>query len=342
MSSNSRVSVIVPIFNAENVLRTTMDALVGQTLSNTEIICVNDGSTDSSGEILEDYRQRYRQVRVITTENRGAFNARETGMQSATGDYIAFCDAGDAPDEDMYEKLLFAATSSGAGISICGYRRLEDHGVGADEMVGFGDSVLDVDAGSGWIVSVNTSLWNKLIRSDVLQSRVCFSRPPRIMEDAMLLLSIYPKAKSVVFVPESLYSYNVEQGSAMGRVEPDEIDVLFEDWQITRSHAESEVPGFEYIIDLAVFVHMGISAQLRLVLEGSRESLSVCKSIDRKIDALFPLHRNSPFIEKSYVSQFPSMRNVRLAHMAYTVHLKTTALKAYGGMVRKRGMKSTW
>lgn len=342
MHSNRKVSVIVPAYNAQNGIRATMDALVGQSLPDLEIVCVDDGSADGTGGILDGYAREHPRVRVVHTGNQGAFRARETGIEHATGGYIAFCDAGDVPDGTMYEALLHAALSSGAGVAVCGYRRLNGQGEGAEEMTGFGDAVLPVDAGSGWLVSVNTSLWNKLIRADVLQNRVSLACPPRVMEDAMLLMSVYPEAGKMAFVPQALYSYNVEEGSAMARVEPAEIDALFDGWAATRAHAAAALPGFERIVDLAVFVHMGLSAQLRLVMEEDHASTALCRSIDRMIDDQFPLHRNSPFVTRGYVAGHPSMRNVRLAHLAYSAHVKTAALKAYGFLVKRNGMKSTW
>ena len=89
-----RLSIIVPVYNAEKYLRSCLDSLVGQMLTDYEIILVNDGSTDSSGEILEEYRKAHPAlIRVMTVENGGQARARNLALEEAQGDYIGFTEA---------------------------------------------------------------------------------------------------------------------------------------------------------------------------------------------------------------------------------------------------------
>lgn len=104
-----KVSVVVPVYNVEKYLRTCLDFIVAQTLREIEIICVNDGSTDGSLAILEEYAKEDARIKIISQENRGLSGARNTGMDAATGEYVAFVDSDDwfyslAALEELYER----------------------------------------------------------------------------------------------------------------------------------------------------------------------------------------------------------------------------------------------
>ena len=90
-----KISVIVPVYNVENYLIKCLESLVYQTLKDIELICVNDGSTDGSLSILEDYQKRFSQVKVYTKSNGGLSDARNYGLKHAVGEYIAFVDSDD-------------------------------------------------------------------------------------------------------------------------------------------------------------------------------------------------------------------------------------------------------
>ena len=90
-----KVSIIVPIFNVDKYLEACLDSLICQTLKDIEIICVNDGSTDNSLEILNQYQGKEKRLKIFSQENKGVSAARNLGLQIAKGDYILFVDADD-------------------------------------------------------------------------------------------------------------------------------------------------------------------------------------------------------------------------------------------------------
>ena len=104
---NPRVSVIIPVFNVEAYLRECLDSIIGQSLKEIEIICVNDGSLDASLDILEEYRNRDSRVTVISRPNGGQSAARNDGMRYAHGDYLYFIDSDDYLDTSALEKVPF-------------------------------------------------------------------------------------------------------------------------------------------------------------------------------------------------------------------------------------------
>ena len=119
VQSNLKVSVIIPVYNTEKYLRECLDSVVNQTLKDIEIICVDDGSTDSSLEILQEYKTKDNRIKVLTQPNSGSGPARNNGIMSATGEYVAFMDADDYyPDNAILSKLYLAAIEHKA--VICG------------------------------------------------------------------------------------------------------------------------------------------------------------------------------------------------------------------------------
>lgn len=107
--NNTLVSVIIPIYNAENYLKQCLDSIVGQTLKDIEVICVDDGSTDGSAEILREYQEKDARITVIRQENAGAGAARNKGLDKAKGKYLSFLDADDFFEPDMLEEAYKSA-----------------------------------------------------------------------------------------------------------------------------------------------------------------------------------------------------------------------------------------
>lgn len=100
------LSVVVPVYNAERYIKCCIESILNQTIANLELILVDDGSTDNSGAICDEYALKDRRIKVIHKTNGGAASARNVGIEIATGEYIGFCDADDYVNHDMYETLL--------------------------------------------------------------------------------------------------------------------------------------------------------------------------------------------------------------------------------------------
>lgn len=133
-----RVSVIIPVYNAERSLRTCLASVLGQTLKNLEVICIDDGSTDGSFSLLESISVEDCRLKVIHQGNAGAGPARNVGLRTAHGEYVAFMDADDTyPDSRTLERMYEAAHEAGAAVcggnfSIAVGRRIRTHFGGLD------------------------------------------------------------------------------------------------------------------------------------------------------------------------------------------------------------------
>nr|WP_315027244.1 glycosyltransferase [uncultured Chryseobacterium sp.] len=125
----SKVSIIVPVYNVENYLAKCLDSLVNQTLQDIEILVIDDGSTDRSGEIIKNYTQKYPgKIKAFTKENGGLSDARNFGIDRAMGEYIGFVDSDDYVTETMFEEMLFLAEQNRVKMVICNIQKVDEYG----------------------------------------------------------------------------------------------------------------------------------------------------------------------------------------------------------------------
>ncbi|WP_139421810.1 glycosyltransferase [Chryseobacterium mulctrae] len=126
---NPKVSVIVPVYNVEHYLAKCLDSLVNQSLQNIEIIVVNDGSKDGSGNIIQQYSEKYSdKIKAFTKENGGLSDARNFGIDQATGDYLGFVDSDDYVSGTMFEDMLNLAEKNCAEMVICNIQKVDEEG----------------------------------------------------------------------------------------------------------------------------------------------------------------------------------------------------------------------
>jgi glycosyltransferase involved in cell wall biosynthesis len=112
----AKISVVVPVYNVEKYLKECIDSIINQTLEDIEIICVNDGSTDSSLEILNDYAKKDSRIIVINKSNSGYGHTMNMGLNAATGEYVGIIESDDFADKNMFEDLYKLAKEYDADI----------------------------------------------------------------------------------------------------------------------------------------------------------------------------------------------------------------------------------
>ena len=131
-----KLSIIVTAYNIENYLEECLDSVIGQTLTDIEIIVVDDGSTDGTVRIIRDYAERDGRIRpILFAENTigGVASAANAGLDAATGDYVGFADGDDICDTDMFRRLYDAAVAADADLAMCHYRLLDEQTGATDE-----------------------------------------------------------------------------------------------------------------------------------------------------------------------------------------------------------------
>lgn len=122
-----KVSVIIPVYNVEKYLKKCLDSVIGQTLQDIEIICINDESTDNSLSILRDYEKKDSRIKILTQKNQYAGVARNNGLKAATGEYLSFLDSDDFFDIHMLEDMYNKAKKDDSDVVVCGFYKYNNH-----------------------------------------------------------------------------------------------------------------------------------------------------------------------------------------------------------------------
>ncbi|MBR2871312.1 MAG: glycosyltransferase [Clostridia bacterium] len=211
---NDLISVIVPVYNTEKYLNRCVDSILCQTYSNLELILVNDGSTDNSLDICNQYKAKDNRVKVIDKENGGLSSARNAGLDVATGDYIAFCDSDDYLPNDAYESLIKAISTTDGAIANGMYVRASESGEltkskvihEKDEDIPPKDFLKELLMHVG-----DVSMCTKLIPRNLIGD---LRFPEGILnEDLVFMVNLLKKVTIIKFVGRLCYYYFVRQNS---------------------------------------------------------------------------------------------------------------------------------
>lgn len=208
--SEPKVSVIIPVYNTEKYLRECLDSVVNQTLKDIEIICVDDGSTDQSVAILEEYQKQDCRIQILRQQNQYAGVARNNGMKAATGKYIIFLDSDDFFALDMLEKAFYCAEKNQVEIVLFDYYTYDEltgHSR-PHRTKGMPPSVLSPEEmGSRLYTACKSVPWNKLVlRQFLLDNHISFQEI-RKSNDLYYSLLCVSLAKRIKFIPKCFVNY---------------------------------------------------------------------------------------------------------------------------------------
>ena len=237
-----KISIIVPVYNVEKYLKKSMDNIVNQTLKDIEIICINDGSTDNSLSILENYAKNDPRIIIINKKNEGVAIARNTGIAVAKGEYIGCSDPDDWIELDMYEKMYNQAKKLDSDIVICdyiGYVEAEDKFKKLDfwkiaekqnkkKVIEVTPNVnLDKEViYKSLLVSPGYS-WNKIYKAKLIKdNNIKYGTSPKISDD-IFSLRAQICANRISYIKEPLYVYNIRQGSIVRNLDDGTYGFLF-------------------------------------------------------------------------------------------------------------------
>ncbi len=217
-SINCLISIIIAVYNSQDYLVECLDSILNQTYKNIEIILINDGSTDKSGEISREYERTYKNIKYIYANNGGAARARNTGIKIAKGDYIAIVDSDDYVHEKHIEQLAKNAINSQSNISVCNYYVQKKN-----------ISVLRNNKPNVLLFSNTEAIRDHLLESSILEPMICnklFKRSlftennlwfpeGQMYEDSRNLYKLYYYANNIIFENNPTYYYRQRQGSVM-------------------------------------------------------------------------------------------------------------------------------
>lgn len=215
LNENPKVSIIIPAYNIAPYLERCLESVRHQTYKELQIIIVDDGSTDETGQIADSFAERDKRFHVIHKENRGVSAARKTGLEKAEGDYIGFVDGDDYIEPEMYEKLVGLAVEYGADITHCGYQMVFPdrvdlyHGTKQLKLQDTYTGVKDLLEGT----LIEPGLVNKIYRHKLFED-IEYDEKIVINEDLLLNYFLFHRSGKAVFTDVPYYHYMVRKNSA--------------------------------------------------------------------------------------------------------------------------------
>lgn len=248
-SSEHKISIIIPVYNTEKYIERCIRSIIFQTYNNLEIICVNDGSTDMSGIILDRLSKEDSRIKVIHQENEGVSVARNTALSEATGDYIGFVDSDDYITADYCEKLSNAFKNEFVDIATCGYyfdfsgeiikavnkKKLPEEPMKTVEFLPY---IYERDTYNG----VAGYLWTRLVKRQILKNddgslKISFKKEFRNANDIIFIAEMNLESNFIQYIDKPLYYYCQRSNSI---VHSDKMQLSSLNW----------AKAYEYIIEM--------------------------------------------------------------------------------------------
>lgn len=236
MGTNPKVSVVVPVYNAEKFLGKCVDSLLAQQYENVEIILVEDGSKDNSAKVCDEYAKKSDKVKVIHKVNAGASAARNTGILNATGEYIHFCDADDTLEPDCYSNIMPKMVQEDADVAYFGWsvdvingKKVTCTTQTDNGMTGVGNqddifrTMLILCGAGGGKTGYGNYIWNKIYKTDKIKDKdgnfILFDETVKVAEDGLWLVNAGQNWHKGIFDNKAYYHYLKNDESVMNTKE---------------------------------------------------------------------------------------------------------------------------
>lgn len=224
------ISIILPCYNVDNYIKKALLSVTNQTLKNIEIICINDGSSDKTLDIINEFALNDKRIKVFNQKNQGQGVARNNGINYATAPYIAFMDPDDWVAYDMYEKLYNLAVQNDVDFVECGFNKYYEtsnelkkvefkYDVYENKVFNYKDDINYVFKGTSF------SPCNKLFKkSFIIDNNIYFSNG-KLSEDRIFILKAKILAKRIMYTSQPYYFYRVRKGSCVNSLSKDNLYV---------------------------------------------------------------------------------------------------------------------
>lgn len=301
---NSKVSVIVPVYNTEKYLRKCLDSLVNQTLDGVEIVIVNDGSKDSSPQIIAEYMKEYPDRFVYASqENSGQAVARNKALKMCTGEYIGFLDSDDFVRTDMFERMYNAAVAEDADYVACGYTDITYDEAGNEiELEPYVHSKLAYktkDMFFGALASPFLHLYKKKV---LTESGADFPEGV-VYEDTAFYLNIIPYIKKLAVIDEPLAFRVRRSNSTMSTFKAAKVRQIFRVLDYSIDYYKKKGFYKEYKKELEYFcvrVLLCSSMQRICKVENSKERKALRKETLEYLNRNFPDRKSNGYFKGGF------------------------------------------
>lgn len=279
------ISIIVPVYNVEHCLAMCLDSLLKQTYHNIEVVCVNDGSQDKSGSILEEYSKRDHRLKVITQENSGIASARNRAMGEAKGEWIMFVDSDDWIDVTTCERAMALITHSDTDVVLWAYIREFANGKNAPRFLMERDKLFDgknihslhrliigpveAELSDPTLLHSWGTVWGKLYSRNVISTtKFVDTTVVGSAEDVLFNIEVFTQVKRAYYVNETMYHHRKSRKSFTGGYNKN----LNERWENLYSMMSDIIAEY----DLPPDFYSALNSRIALGLIG--QGLNECKS----------------------------------------------------------------
>lgn len=341
-----KLSVIVAVYNAEQFLPRCLDALVNQTLKEIEILCIDDGSTDSAPQIIDEYGKKYPElIKVFHKQNGGEFTTRNYGLERASGEYITFVDNDDYVAPEWAEKLYKAAKENDADLAVCGFERidLKTNKIMSKDMTSYGYTTKEIKKDDDFMLFINPAPWNKIYKRDKVKDLRFLNF--RGFNDMIFLASSYTKINKVSFVPDVLYHYYLRYESQIHNVNEQDVN-NFKKYLLDLKQLyikENKYNEMKDILDTMVFIHLGTSVMYRVSYDKSVNMKKMMKDTIKYLDENFDGWRKSPFLKFGYCIKH-GVKHIGLWGISklYKFHMPMIYIYTYKFIIDKLKIDIKW
>ena len=216
MENNVKLSIIVPVYNAEEFLEKCVNSLINQTIKDIEIILINDGSTDKSLELCKSFEQKDERIKVFNQVNSGQSKARNVGLDNACGEFISFMDSDDWADNDYYQKLVETAQKHDAEVSCASIIREKKHSskyrILYRKEIEYFQPQAKIDAAKSPDMCY---VWNKVYKKSLIDRLSLRFIEGMIFEDVDFVTRAVYYSNKIVTVPNTYYHYWANENSTV-------------------------------------------------------------------------------------------------------------------------------
>lgn len=216
MRLKKKISIIIPVYNVEDYLGECIESVLNQTYKDIEVILIDDGSTDKSPAICDQYSKQDDRIKVFHQENRGISATRNLGLKYATGEYIGWVDSDDIIHSQMYEILINNIIKESASISCCGYKRIKEKKEAITQETNNIEIISEELAIKMIRGNITCFLWDKLFSREVFKDIEFLDY--KAGEDFLALMEILCKKQKVVKTDRVCYYYRLRENSLLNTV----------------------------------------------------------------------------------------------------------------------------
>lgn len=206
------ISIIVPVYNAEEYIERCINSLINQTYRNIEIILINDGSTDKSKDICDSYAKKDGRIKVVNQNNSGVSTARNKGIDVSNGECLCFVDSDDYVSNEFVEKMYKSVLMNKTDLAICSINNVSDKGIKYQNSSLYENNTITK---ATYYKNINTFggfLWNKIFKKNII-GNLRLEKDIYYCEDELFVINYVERCKKIACVNDSLYFYCTHVGS---------------------------------------------------------------------------------------------------------------------------------